>query len=260
MGVTVKSDLQFTEGSSLNLVSILQLLNPLGFVALKAGDFALNSHTLFVLFINFTNKFTALLLSLHLLLHVTSLKSFLFLITNHLLHRLVFKLLSMLLDLDHFLMLVALTLNILRVINILGMLIDLLVFDGILLFSTNHLVFIGQSSFLGRAHLSNCHLLGSVISIALTHMNNIGGLFLGLLNFFPCLLFLLLQESNSVGQKLDVFLSALAGNALLSESRADWASIVLVTLALIFSFILFLVLLSSELLTGVLFYFLYRFV
>lgn len=138
MRVSVKSDLQFAEGSCLHLVSILKLFNPLSFVALKAGDFALNSHTLLVLFVNLANKFSTLRLSLHLLLHVASLKSFLFLVANHLLHRFVFKLLGVLLDLNHLLVLVALALNILRVIDVLGMLCHLLTFNGFLLFCTHH--------------------------------------------------------------------------------------------------------------------------
>lgn len=73
MRVTIKGDFQLTKGRCLNLVSVLQLLNPISLFALKAVDLALNSHALFVLLVDFANKLCTLLLAFHLLLHITGL-------------------------------------------------------------------------------------------------------------------------------------------------------------------------------------------
>lgn len=83
------------------------------------------------------------------------------------------------------------------------------------------------------------HLLGGVVGIALTHLHDVGGLLLGLFNFFPCLLLFLLQEGDSVGQELDVLLGALTRHTLLSEGRANRTGVVLTLL----SFVLLLVVL-----------------
>jgi len=63
----------------------------------------------------------------------------------------------------------------------------------------------------------------------------------------------LLQESDSVCQKLNVFLGALTGNTLLSEGRTDGAVKVLTFLTFV-SLLLFLILLTSIFLARVLFY------
>lgn len=143
MGVSVQSNFQLTKCSSLYLVSVLQFLNPFGFIALKASNLALNRHALLIFLVNFADEFSALLLSLHLLLHVASLKSLLFLVANHLLHRFVFELLSVLLNLDHLFMLVALTLDVLRVDDVLRMLLHLLLSNGFLLFVAHNLILVG---------------------------------------------------------------------------------------------------------------------
>lgn len=56
MGISIQSHFQFAEGSSLHLVGVLQLFNPVGFFALETSHFALNGHTLFVFFINTANE------------------------------------------------------------------------------------------------------------------------------------------------------------------------------------------------------------
>jgi len=56
MGIAIQSDFQLAEGSSLDLVSVLQLFNPVGFFALQTSNFTFNGHTLFIFFINFANK------------------------------------------------------------------------------------------------------------------------------------------------------------------------------------------------------------
>lgn len=129
MGVAIESDFQLAEGSSLHLICVLQLLNPVRLFALKTGNFAFNCHTLLVFFIDTADELRSLRLSLHLLLHVARLKCLFFLVADHLLHGLVFQFFGMFLDLNHFLVLVTLTFDVMRVIQIFIMLLHLLILD-----------------------------------------------------------------------------------------------------------------------------------
>jgi len=86
MRITIKSDLQFAEGCRLNLVSILELLNPFSFLTLEAVNLTLDSHTLLIFFVDTADKLSALLLAFHLLTHITGFESLFFLVAYHLLH------------------------------------------------------------------------------------------------------------------------------------------------------------------------------
>lgn len=77
-------------------------------------------------------------------MHIASLKCLFLLVANHLLHGFVFKFFGMLLDLDHFLVLVALALDVMRIVDVLVMLLHLLVLDGLFLLEAHVLVFLGK--------------------------------------------------------------------------------------------------------------------
>lgn len=62
--VTVQSLLELSEGGCLNLVCVLQLLNPFCFVGFQTRDFVFNLNTFFIFLVNLPNQVQALLLTL----------------------------------------------------------------------------------------------------------------------------------------------------------------------------------------------------
>lgn len=95
-------------------------------------------------------------------------------------------------------------------------------------------------------------LFVAVVNIALAHLNDVGGFLFGIFDFLPRLLLLLLEQSDSVGQKLNIFLSTLTRDTLFSESRANWSIVVSFALITLLVFLV-LVLLMVKFLARMLF-------
>jgi len=85
-----------------------------------------------------------------------------------------------------------------------------------------------------------------VVHIALAHLHDVTCFLFRIFDFLPRLLFLLLEQSDSVGQKLNIFLGPLARDPLFSESRANRAIVVSFALVPLLVFLV-LVLLMVEL-------------
>lgn len=106
--VAVQRTFELPKSCSLYLVCVLQLFNPFGFLRLQTRDFPLDLHSLFIFFVDATDQFLSLLLTLLFLLHESRLGRFILLVPNHLLHTLGFELFGALLYADHFFVLLAL--------------------------------------------------------------------------------------------------------------------------------------------------------
>lgn len=76
----------------------------------------------------------------------------------------------------------------------------------------------------------------------MSHLDDVVGFLLCLLDFLPGLLLFLLQERDSVSKQFDVFLSALAGDSLVSERSRDLTLVRVVVLLLIVLLVILLVL------------------
>jgi len=108
VGIAIKRAFQFSEGSRLYLVCVLQLLNPFSLFRFQTCNLAFDLHSLLVFFVDSADEFLALLLTLLVFLHEPLLCSFVFLISNHLFHALGFQLFGTFLDAYHFLVLLTL--------------------------------------------------------------------------------------------------------------------------------------------------------
>jgi hypothetical protein len=137
----------------LNLISVLQPLYPLCFFVLQPRHFSLNLHAFLILLVDSADQLRTLLLALHVLLHAPHLGRFIFLILDHLFHRLSLQLLSAFLYSDHFLVLGPLHLKTLSFSKVLLCLSHLLLADGILLLFALSCVPGHQFSFLLRLNL-----------------------------------------------------------------------------------------------------------
>lgn len=134
------------------------------------------------------DKFLSLVETLLLLLHHTHLDRLVLLVAHHLLHSLSLKLLSALLNLDHFLVLATLCLQALSLTVVLLGLSHLLAADGLFLIKAvllvTHLKF---ALLIFPLDLPGVLLVGS-FSISLADVNDVGCFLLGLFNLLPCLL------------------------------------------------------------------------
>jgi hypothetical protein len=120
--------------------------------------------------------------------HHTDLYSLVLLVPNHLLHTLGLEFLCALLDSDHLLMLLSLSLETFSLTIVFLCLSHLLISNRFLLVQTVLLVSHLQLVLLLLSLLGKSHLLILSIGITLSHIDNVISLFLGLLDFFPCLI------------------------------------------------------------------------
>lgn len=110
VGVATEGHFQLAKRICLNLVGILEFLDPLSLFVLQTSHFGLDLHAFLVFFVDATNELHPLLLPLNLLLVLALLHLLLLLGSDHLLHLLSLHFVCLLLDLNHFFMLCALLL------------------------------------------------------------------------------------------------------------------------------------------------------
>jgi len=127
---------------------------------------------------------------------------------DHVFHILVFEGLVFHLDLAHLLVLDGLLLKTAGLAVVLLRLSHLLHADRLLLIQTvllvsHHLLVLLVLSLV----LKRCLVL-VVVLVTLTHPNDVVSLLLGLFDLFPGLLFLLLEEGDSIREKFNVFLGS----------------------------------------------------
>jgi hypothetical protein len=146
-GVAVQSGFQLTERSSLYLVCVLQLSNPLCFFSLKTGNFTFDLHALFVFLIDSANQLLALLETLLLFFHSTHLQRFILLVPDCLFHSLSLKFFGTLLDLYHLFVLLTFLFQSLCLTVVLFSLTHLLIFNSLLLVVAVLSVSLGEFSF-----------------------------------------------------------------------------------------------------------------
>ena len=185
VGVAVQRHFQLSEGRGLDLVCVLKLLDPVGFFALETRHLALDLHALVVLLVDAADELGPLLLALNLCLHVAHLEALLLLVADHLLHRLGFQFLGVLLDRNHLLVLLTLLFLELGFTEVALGLAHLLVTDGFLLLGARHRVPHLLLVLLMGSLLREAHLLVEVVLVALADANDITGFLFGFLNFFP---------------------------------------------------------------------------
>jgi len=89
----------------LQLVGVLQLFDPLGFLHFETADLSFNLLSAVVLLVNPVDQVLPLLLALEHLLLLSAINAFLLLTPNHLFHGSIFKLLGLLLHRHHLLVL-----------------------------------------------------------------------------------------------------------------------------------------------------------
>ncbi len=167
------------------LVCVLQLSDPLGLFLLESGYFSLDLHPLLVFLVDAADQILSLLQPFLLFLHHADLHGLVLLVPDHLLHALGLKLLSALLDANHFLVLLSLSLKTLSLPVVFLSLGHLLVADSLLLVQTDLLVPHLQLVLLLLALLGQSQLLVLSFSVALSHIDDVVGLLLGLLDFLP---------------------------------------------------------------------------
>lgn len=151
-----------------------------------------------------------------LFLHKSLFSGLIFLVSNHLLHTLSLQFFRPFLNANHFLVLLTLLLKSFCLAVVPFSLAHLLVTDSLFLLHAKILVADHKLAFLLLTLLSQTHLLVERFSVPLSHVNNVVSFLFSFLNFLPGLLFLLLEERDSVGQKLYVFLCSLSGYALVA--------------------------------------------
>ncbi len=183
--IPIQSRLQFAECSRLYLVCVLQLSNPLRLLLLEPSNLSLDLHALLVLLVNATDQVLSLLQPFLLFLHHAHLHCLVLLVPDHLLHSLGLELLCAFLDIDHLLVLLSLSFETFSLTIVFLGLCHLLVADSLLLVQTVLLVAHLQLVLLLLSLLGQSHLLVLSLGIALSDIDNVVGLLLGLLNFFP---------------------------------------------------------------------------
>ena len=185
MRVAVEGHLQFSEGRGLNLICVLQFLDPVGLLALETRHLTLNLHAFVILLVDAADELGSLLLTLDLLLHVAYLEAFLLLVANHLLHGLGLELLGMLLDRNHLLVLLTFLLQALGLAEVPLGLVHLLVAYGLFLVGAGHVVPVLQLALIIGTLLGDSHLFVEVVLVALANAHDVAGLLLSLLDFLP---------------------------------------------------------------------------
>jgi len=171
----------------LELVGVLQLLDPFGLLRFETAHFCFDWLSLVILFINPVDQVLSLLLALERFLLFSVADAFLLLALNHLLHGFVLQFLGALLHRNHFFVLHLLLLETLRFVT--GTHPDgvLVVHDGVLLL---------QASLVECLTLHGLHVLLVVVlicfgvgshDVALTDFQDVLGFLLSLLNFLPSL-------------------------------------------------------------------------
>lgn len=182
----------------LELVGVLQLFDPLGFLRFETADLILDLLPSVVLFVNPVDEIHSLHLAFHHLFLLSQIDALGLLAADHLFHGFILKFFSALLHGDHFFMLLLLLLQAKRLVVSAVPNGHLVVHDGILLLKTPLVESFTLHGFLVHLLLLRVILGVSFNDVALTHLEDVLSLFLSLFNFLPSLLFLSLEKSNTV--------------------------------------------------------------
>jgi len=181
----------------------------------------LNLNSFLVFFIDSTDQVKTLLLALESELLSAQLFLLLLLTANHMFHGLSLELVRLFLHVDHFLMLSTLLFQAFSFPDVVFILHRFVVGDLVLLHSTFVFVFLLARLVFSESLPLKLLLFFILILVALAHLHDLNRLLFGVLDFFPGFLFLELEESDAVGQQLDIVLSTLLAGSLLGEGRAD---------------------------------------
>jgi len=202
----------------LELVGVLQLLDPFGLLRFETAHFCFDRFSLVILFVNPVDQVLSLLLALERFFLFSVADAFLLLALNHLFHGFILKLLGALLHRNHFFMLHLLLLQTLRFVASTHPDGVLVVHDGVLLL---------QASLVECLALHGLHVLLVVVlicflvgshNVALTDFQDVLSLLLSFLYFLPGLLLLSLEKCDTVSQDLHVFGSLFTRDSLVCKS------------------------------------------
>lgn len=129
-------------------------------------------------------------------------------------HGLGLELIRLLLHFNHLLVLLALLLKSICLVCItLRLVVPIVPYVCLLVRSILRQLRSSLLFFLGPLFLQTSLLIAGV-QVTLAHFHNFDGLFLSILDFFPCFLLLELEQGDSICEKFDVILSALLRRSL----------------------------------------------
>lgn len=181
----------------------------------------LNLNSLLVFFVNAANQVESLLLTFQGLLLSAQLLLLLLLAADHVLHSLRLELVRLFLHFNHFLVLHALLLQPVSLSSVAVSLVILIELNrSTLIFTVTSELFSPHAVLFGPL-CRQVLLISACFLITLAHFHNIDGLFLGVLDFFPCFFLFKFEQGDSICKELDVILGSLLRGALASQGVAD---------------------------------------